>query len=170
MLSGQFSRTVLGAAGHRAAHQVLEGGRIFADPLALPILGEDAPAILAEARENPARRGLRAFIAARSRIAEEAARQAIEEGARQIVVLGAGLDTFAYRLEGNDELGVFEVDHPRRKPRSADGSRRSASRRRHICHSPFAISSSPNSATRFARSASIRIGAPSSSGSASFPI
>jgi len=38
MLSGQFSRTALGAAGHRAAHQVLEGGRIFADPLALPIL------------------------------------------------------------------------------------------------------------------------------------
>jgi methyltransferase (TIGR00027 family) len=112
MLSGQFSRTALGAAGHRAAHQVLEGGRIFADPLALPILGEDAQAILAEARENSARRGLRFFIAARSRIAEEAARQAIEEGARQIVVLGAGLDTFAYRLEGKDGLRVFEVDHP----------------------------------------------------------
>ena len=112
MLSGQFSRTALGAAGHRAAHQILEGGRIFADPLALPILGEDAQAILAEARQNPARRGLRFFIAARSRIAEEAARQAIEEGARQIVVLGAGLDTFAYRLEGKDRLRVFEVDHP----------------------------------------------------------
>jgi methyltransferase (TIGR00027 family) len=112
MLSGQFSRTALGAAGHRAAHQILEGGRIFADPLALPILGEDAQAILAEARENPARRGLRLFVAARSRIAEEAARQAIEEGARQIVVLGAGLDTFAYRLEGKDGLRVFEVDHP----------------------------------------------------------
>ena len=112
MLSGQFSRTALGAAGHRAAHQIFEGGRIFADPLALPILGEDAQAILAEAKENPARRGLRFFIAARSRIAEEAARQAIEEGARQIVVLGAGLDTFAYRLEGKDGLRVFEVDHP----------------------------------------------------------
>ena len=112
MLSGQFSRTALGAAGHRATHQVLEGGRIFADPLALPILGEDAEVMLAAAQEDPARRGLRFFIAARSRIAEEAARQAIEEGARQIVVLGAGLDTFAYRLEGKDGLRVFEVDHP----------------------------------------------------------
>src|SRR5271154_2732614 len=112
MLSGQFSRTALGAAGHRAAHQVLEGGRIFADPLALPILGEDPQAMLAEAREDPARRGLRLFVAARSRIAEEAARRAIEEGARQIVVLGAGLDTFAYRLEASPGLRVFEVDHP----------------------------------------------------------
>ena len=42
MQPGQFSRTALGAAGHRAAHQVLESGRVFADPLALPILGEDA--------------------------------------------------------------------------------------------------------------------------------
>ena len=115
MLSGQFSRTALGAAGHRATHQVLEGGRIFADPLALPILGEDAEVMLAAAQEDPARRGLRFFIAARSRIAEEAARQAIEEGARQIILLGAGLDTFAYRLEGlegKDGLRVFEVDHP----------------------------------------------------------
>src|ERR1700677_1161278 len=112
MLSGHFSRTALGAARHRATHQVLEGGRIFADPLALPILRQDTEAMLAPGQEDPAPRGLRFFIAARSRIAEEAARQAIEEGARQIVVLGAGLDTFAYRLEGKDELRVFEVDHP----------------------------------------------------------
>ena len=112
MLSGQFSRTALGAAGHRAAHQVLEGGRIFADPLALPILGEDAEPMLAAAREDPARRLLRVFIAVRSRFAEEAARRAIGEGARQIVVLGAGLDTFAYRLETSPGLRVFEVDHP----------------------------------------------------------
>ena len=35
MMERQPSRTALGAAGHRAAHQVLEGGGIFADPLAL---------------------------------------------------------------------------------------------------------------------------------------
>jgi len=112
MQSGQFSRTALGAAGHRAAHQVLEGGRIFADPLALRILGDDAEPAVAEARENPLRRGLRHFIAVRSRFAEAAARRAIAEGARQIVVLGAGLDTFAYRLEPSEGLRVFEVDHP----------------------------------------------------------
>src|SRR5271163_4483501 len=107
MLSGQFSRTALGAAGHRAAHQVVEGGRIFADPFALRILGEDAQSAVAEAREDPRRTGLRNFIATRSRFAEEAARQAIGEGAGQIVVLGAGLDTFAYRLEPTERLRVF---------------------------------------------------------------
>jgi methyltransferase (TIGR00027 family) len=112
MLEGQFSRTALGAAGHRAAHQLREGGRIFADPLAVRILGADAATMLAEADADPRRRGLRLFIAARSRFAEEAARRAIREGARQIVVLGAGLDTFAYRLESVDGLRVFEVDHP----------------------------------------------------------
>jgi methyltransferase (TIGR00027 family) len=112
MQPGQFSRTALGAAGHRAAHQVLEGGRIFADPLAMPILGDDAEEAVAEAGEQPARRGLRNFIAVRSRFAEEAARRAIREDARQIVVLGAGLDTFAYRVESIEGLRVFEVDHP----------------------------------------------------------
>jgi methyltransferase (TIGR00027 family) len=112
MQPGRFSRTALGAAGHRAAHQVLEGGRIFADPFALRILGEDAESAVAEAREDPRRTGLRLFIATRSRFAEEAARRAIGEGARQIVVLGAGLDTFAYRFGPSAGLRVFEVDHP----------------------------------------------------------
>jgi methyltransferase (TIGR00027 family) len=112
MQHGQFSRTALGAAGHRAAHQVLEGGRIFADPLALRILGQDGEAAIAEADDTPGRRGLRLFIAMRSRFAEDAARQAIGGGTRQVVVLGAGLDTFAYRLEASEGLSVFEVDHP----------------------------------------------------------
>jgi methyltransferase (TIGR00027 family) len=112
MQEGQFSRTALGAAGHRAAHQLLESGRIFADPLALRILGPDADAAIAAANENPGRRGLRLFIAVRSRFAEEAAGQAIRRGVRQIVVLGAGLDTFAYRVEPIDGLRVYEVDHP----------------------------------------------------------
>lgn len=112
MQHGQFSRTALGAAGHRAAHQVLEGGRIFSDPFALRILGPDAEAAIAEAQEDSRRRGLRLFIAVRSRFAEEAARRALTRGTRQIVVLGAGLDTFAYRLEATEGLRVYEVDHP----------------------------------------------------------
>jgi methyltransferase (TIGR00027 family) len=112
MQPAQFSRTALGAAGHRAAHQVLERGRILADPLALRILGEDAERALADAAEDPRRRGLRLFIAVRSRFAEESARRAITEGVRQLVVLGAGLDTFAYRLEPSEGFRIFEVDHP----------------------------------------------------------
>ncbi len=112
MRQGEFSRTAIGAAGHRAAHQALEGGFFFADPLAAPILGPDARAEIARAKAQPARRGLRLFIALRSRFAEDAAHRAIARGVRQIVVLGAGLDTFAYRLAAPQDLRVFEVDHP----------------------------------------------------------
>jgi methyltransferase (TIGR00027 family) len=112
MREGQFSRTALGAAGRRAAHQVVDGGAVFADPLALRILGPDADAAVAEARANPASRGLRLYVAMRSRFAEDAAGQAIARGVRQIVVLGAGLDTFAYRVEPVESLRVYEVDHP----------------------------------------------------------
>ncbi len=97
MQSGQASRTALGAAGHRAAHQVLEQGRIFSDPLALRILGADADEAIAEAVREPAKRGLRLFIAVRTRFAEDALAEAIGRGATQLVVLGAGLDTYAYR-------------------------------------------------------------------------
>ncbi len=112
MKQGQASRTALGAAGHRAAHQALEGGRILSDPLALVILGDDAEDAIAAAKERSERRPLRLFIAMRSRLAEDAARRAIDAGVRQILVLGAGLDTFAYRLQPIGGLRVFELDHP----------------------------------------------------------
>jgi methyltransferase (TIGR00027 family) len=111
MLEGQFSRTAIGAAGHRAAHQVLDGASVFVDPLATRILGEDLDSALADGRD-PARWRLRMFIALRSRIAEDAARRAVGLGVRQIVVLGAGLDTFGYRVDPTEALRVFEVDHP----------------------------------------------------------
>ena len=114
MQPGQPSRTALGAAGLRAAHQVLDGAAIFEDPLALRILGADADALLrdAEAESDPYRQRLRWFIAARSRIADDALAAAAKRGARQLVVLGAGLDTTAYRALPSQDLRIFEVDHP----------------------------------------------------------
>src|SRR5580658_6399933 len=112
MEAGVPSRTALGAASHRAAHQVLEGGRIFADPLALRILGEDADSAVRRAEEDPARRRMRLFIAVRTCFAEDALAAAIERGVRQLVVLGAGLDTYAYRGKFRERLRIFEVDHP----------------------------------------------------------
>ena len=111
MQSGLPSRTALGAAGHRAAHQVLERGFIFSDPLALRILGTDAEAAIAEAEHEPRKRALRLFIAVRTRFAEDALAAAVARGASQLVVLGAGLDTYAYRADPKG-LRVFEVDHP----------------------------------------------------------
>jgi methyltransferase (TIGR00027 family) len=109
----QPSRTALGAAGHRAAHQVLEGGRIFKDPLAVQILGEQQDAILADPRMRRRAAGLRLFIALRAAIAERALAEGVEtRGVTQAVILGAGLDTFAYRNPFEGRLKVFEVDHP----------------------------------------------------------
>jgi methyltransferase (TIGR00027 family) len=114
MRPGQPSRTALGAAGLRAAHQVLDGAAIFEDPLALRILGADAGDLVrkAEAEPDPYRQRLRWFIAARSRIADDALAAATKRGARQLVVLGAGLDTTAYRALPSHDLRIFEVDHP----------------------------------------------------------
>jgi len=113
VLERQPSRTAFAAAAHRAAHQVLEKGAIFADPLALTILGQDAETIAQDARDHPERRGMRIFIAARSNLAETWLAEGVaERGVSQVVVLGAGLDTFAYRHPLAPSLKVFEVDHP----------------------------------------------------------
>jgi methyltransferase (TIGR00027 family) len=112
MKSGEPSRTALGAAGHRAAHQILERGFIFSDPLAVRILGDDVDAILERARRDSSVRRLRIFIAARSRYAEDELRSAMARGLRQLVLLGAGLDTYAYRSDPVSGLRIYEVDHP----------------------------------------------------------
>jgi methyltransferase (TIGR00027 family) len=55
----------------------------------------------------------RLFTAARSRIAEDALAGAVERGTRQIVILGAGLDTFALRNPHRARnIRIYEVDHP----------------------------------------------------------
>jgi methyltransferase (TIGR00027 family) len=112
MQTGKPSRTAFAAAGHRAAHQVLERGAIFADPLAVRILGEDAETVVREAEEQPTRRLMRMFIAVRTRFTEDALAAAVGRGVEQLVVLGAGLDTYAYRSPFGEKLRIFEVDYP----------------------------------------------------------
>jgi methyltransferase (TIGR00027 family) len=102
----------MGAASLRAAHQMLDHGAIFPDPLALRILGNEAEALIESFGGDPAQQRLRWFIAMRSRIAEDALAAAVASGICQYVVLGAGLDTFAYRSPFAERLTIFEVDHP----------------------------------------------------------
>jgi methyltransferase (TIGR00027 family) len=113
MQIGQPSRTALGAAAYRAVHQTLEGGVIFADPFAMQILDDDARAGLPGTAGDPANRPMRLFIAARSRFSEDTMAACVARGVRQIVILGAGLDTFSLR-NPHAEAGarVFEVDYP----------------------------------------------------------
>lgn len=112
MQSRKPSRTAWAAAAHRAAHQILEQGRIFNDPLALRILGVEGNAVVQEAAVQPSKQQMRIFIAIRTRFAEDALAAAVARGVRQIVVLGAGLDTYAYRNPAGETLRIFEVDHP----------------------------------------------------------
>jgi len=112
MIPGQPSRTAFAAAAHRAAHQLLEGGAVFTDHLAARILGDAAQPLVAEIGLRPDGPGMRRFIAARHRVAEDAVADAVARGLRQVVILGAGLDTFAYRHAHGGALRVFEVDYP----------------------------------------------------------
>ncbi len=136
MQENQFSRTSLATAFFRAFHSGQEPPLIFHDPLARSLLGEEAYAKLAAhfsqalAEFAPERAGdcpdqatalaesLRlmgspAVVLCRARFAEECLERAMGQGARQYVILGAGMDTFAWRrpdlLAG---LRVFEIDHP----------------------------------------------------------
>lgn len=109
------SRTALRVALRRAAHQLYDAQPlVFEDPMAVPILGQDFLPELHKAAtkmEKPFSVGLRAFLVARSRYAEDTLDRAVSHGVTQYVLLGAGLDTFAYR-NPHTNLRVFEVDHP----------------------------------------------------------
>jgi methyltransferase (TIGR00027 family) len=120
MQPGQPSLTALGAARLRAAHQVLDNASILIDPLAARILGTDIQVSLDHARAHVSGPRLRWFIAARSRIAEEALTEAVNAGATQLVVLGAGLDTLAYRTPLAGRLRIFEVDYPATQTRKRE--------------------------------------------------
>jgi len=111
---GQPSSTARGAALQRAAHQLLETPLVFADPMALRIFGAQTVRWLGHnlhRYRTAGSRALRAFLVMRSRYAEDQLALAVARGVRQYVVLGAGLDTFAYR-NPHPNLRVFEVDHP----------------------------------------------------------
>ena len=112
---GEPSRTALRVAHLRAVHQLLDEPVVFTDPIALPLLGAATEAALRNdpfALNDPISRGLRAALVVRSRFVEDELARCIAEGVRQYILLGAGLDTFAYRNPYQAEgLRVFEVDH-----------------------------------------------------------
>ena len=113
MKPNEPSRTALIIARQRAAHQALDHGAILYDPFALKILREDEKDVLQFANAHPLASIGRLFTAARSRIAEDASSRAVERGVRQIVILGAGLDTFALRNPHvARQIRIYEVDHP----------------------------------------------------------
>jgi methyltransferase (TIGR00027 family) len=110
MEAGTPSRTAFRVALRRAVHQVLDRPPVLADPIAVPLLG--ARFTFDPGRETHSwTRAARAYMAVRSRFAEDQLAWAVAQGVTQYVLLGAGLDTFAYR-NPFPQLLVFEVDFP----------------------------------------------------------
>jgi len=106
METGRASRTALGVAIRRAAHQLMDDPPVLNDPLAVRLVGPGYRRQMKRASE-PVARDFRAFMAVRSRFVEDQLAAAVARGVTQYVVLGAGLDTFAYR-NPFPSLRVFE--------------------------------------------------------------
>jgi methyltransferase (TIGR00027 family) len=111
----QASRTAIGVAALRAAHQLLDGEpKILDDPAIMPLLGPEMIAGITRSAERfaaPESRRIRSHVVLRSRYAEDRLAAAVQRGVRQLLVLGAGFDTFAYRQPAwARDLRIFEVD------------------------------------------------------------
>jgi len=109
------SRTAIGVAALRAAHQLVDAEpRILDDPVILRLLGIETLDTIREDRERyqtPAALALRSHVVMRSRYAEDQLAQAVARGVTQYVILGAGLDTFAYRQPAwARDLRIVEID------------------------------------------------------------
>jgi methyltransferase (TIGR00027 family) len=108
------SFTARTAAAARAAHLIVDQPPvIFADPLAARLLGEEADELIAYHRAHGSHvvlAGARGQVTCRSRYTEDALAAAVAAGTAQYVILGAGLDSFAYRPGLSGQVRVFEVD------------------------------------------------------------
>jgi methyltransferase (TIGR00027 family) len=116
MDNGQPSFTALTACAARAAHLTVDAEpRIFADTLAATMLGDRAGELISYHSlhgTHPVLSGARVQATCRGRYTEHALRLAQARGVNQYVILGAGLDTYAYRAGPAGRVRVFEVDHP----------------------------------------------------------
>jgi len=115
-------KMALQIAGVRAGEtQLPENERVFEDPYAQYFFPENireqfkgAASVKAErAKYEQLMPGMNGAIVARIRFIDECLAKSLREGLKQMVIIGAGYDTRAYRIKGvREALKVFEVDHP----------------------------------------------------------
>ncbi len=132
----QVSRTALSGAFYRGYHALHDEPKIFDDCLSFSILTDEERAgfeqdiVTALQLANPEffasfpdraavlawmiRKGSPASLfLSRARYTEDSLEAAVKQGVNQYVILGAGMDAFAFRRkELMEQLHVFEVDHP----------------------------------------------------------
>ncbi|WP_328412007.1 class I SAM-dependent methyltransferase [Nocardia sp. NBC_00403] len=106
------SRTAMMAAAGRAAHLIVDREpHLFQDTVAEALLGARAAELVGYHRkfgDHPILSGTRTQVNIRSRYTEDR----LSASFTQYVILGAGLDTFAYRSPLARAIAVYEVDHP----------------------------------------------------------
>jgi methyltransferase (TIGR00027 family) len=124
MRAGSPSRTAEYMALFRAVESCRpEDRRLFSDPFAagflsgglraaaraaqVPVLRQLVPRLIDRRAPGP-----RISAVVRTRLIDDAIAEGLEGGARQLVILGAGHDSRAYRLEAARGVRVYEVDHP----------------------------------------------------------
>lgn len=129
MIEGTPSQTALMVAGMRAYHyKTAPEPKILRDDLAMALCGYADEAMLtaqfdamtaqfaALSDQDTAElfvRRIAETVCMRSRLVEGQLEAALERGLSQLVIMGAGLDTTAYRLkELTRDLKIFEVDYP----------------------------------------------------------
>jgi methyltransferase (TIGR00027 family) len=121
MANQRVSNTALGAATCRLIEQSQpEKTRLFHDAVVKDLVGTPIRALMQSARmrnytikqTDAIMPGIYGAQICRTRFIDEAVEKALSQGIRQVVILGAGLDTRPYRLAGMDRVQVFEVDLP----------------------------------------------------------
>lgn len=117
MDKGRHSATAEGCAVARAIHQRTAANPVLNDPVSPLLVDPEGPAykLWSEflTRLPTANRLRLTHYLLRSRYAEDCLAEAAGRGVRQFVILGAGLDTFAYRQPAwSRDFRIFEVDHP----------------------------------------------------------
>ncbi|HKN00304.1 MAG TPA: class I SAM-dependent methyltransferase [Candidatus Binataceae bacterium] len=109
------SKTSEAAAVHRAVHQLFDDQpKILLDPIALRIAEMPKDIDLNLEASKPAFKQVRSRLVMRSRYAEDCLADTVAQRAiQQYLILGAGLDTFAFRQPSwARSIEIFEVDHP----------------------------------------------------------
>ncbi|WP_414166492.1 class I SAM-dependent methyltransferase [Streptoverticillium reticulum] len=150
-MKAQASRTAQHVALFRALESVRRGPSLFTDPYAAASLGPGYRLVAEPARlpragaavehwideRWPA--GPRASAVVRTRLIDDLVTDALDGGAGQVVLLGAGYDSRAFRLPAARSAAVFEVDHPatQKAKRRLVARRIPAARRRHVRFVPI---------------------------------
>ncbi len=102
----------------RAAHLYIDGEpKILEDRFAILFIGNKYETIFQKSKDffqTSQAKIVRSLTLCRSRITENLLDEAINRGVQQYIILGAGLDSFAFRrLDISNKLQIFEIDHPK---------------------------------------------------------